>query len=327
MLQKSNKILQQSLISLSAHPEKSTKFKNPETFHPLSKTALLPLNPEDYENTKFWDQYKFQIHVESRTNENQSVSKTDFLVDEDGEICAKTRRGLFRSYAYSAFSELQENDQAPMTWKKHSDTACNYFACQMESNFIEFQFCRNHWKTDPYVTIVFPDWCTTRTKPAIQIQTKKDDSLKHLQPDLDEDTTTFPVTPSSSTSSLPAVTPRPASSSPIPEQSMLPLALPQTMASSPIPEQSLLPSSLAPDNGFFLRFFFIGLFIRFSLISFNQSIHCNLLLSRQFPISRNSTSESAQAQKAAASSATPRNLYLIHYLKMKPDTTAGLRPV
>ncbi|KAJ7575372.1 hypothetical protein C8J56DRAFT_414153 [Mycena floridula] len=173
-------ILQKTIDTLLSHSLTEPKIKSATEAKPsLSITTVLePLDPKDYPEAKYWKQAHYADYLERCINSNRSFSKAnDLLTDEDGEQCTKERRGSFRAHANSIFSELEQSNAAPTTWKKHSITAGKYFHNQMAVKFPEFQLCEDDWKAEQYATNIYPDWCNTN-------RPKSSSSQKRTSPEL-----------------------------------------------------------------------------------------------------------------------------------------------
>ncbi|PPQ93924.1 LOW QUALITY PROTEIN: hypothetical protein CVT25_010665 [Psilocybe cyanescens] len=88
-----------------------------------------------------------------------------FVCDKEGEMISEACMANMGKKANKLWAQLYHNRQDPNSWKAKMQTVSEYFGNSMSLKFPEFQYCKNTWKFEAFVTIWYPDfacnWCAS----------------------------------------------------------------------------------------------------------------------------------------------------------------------
>lgn len=126
---------------------------------------LAPLDKDDY-LTKFWDKKDWENTVkywkEAKSKGGSGTKgegiNSSWMEDEYGDRVEVNRQTEIIAAARRTWLTLSNCGVTVSTFGTTDETIVSYFRRQLETDFIELRYCRNHWKADRLWKENFSSW-------------------------------------------------------------------------------------------------------------------------------------------------------------------------
>lgn len=137
---------------------------------PLADTLIIPdplpsCNQDDFNQVPFWTWTEWNKFTKNQHKKGGTPHTLVFVCDKEGEMISEACMANMGKKANKLWAQLYHNRQDPNSWKAKMQTVSEYFGNSMSLKFPEFQYCKNTWKFEAFVTIWYPDfacnWCAS----------------------------------------------------------------------------------------------------------------------------------------------------------------------